>query len=120
MKKIKFLRSDTVRHLRIGKKRKKLQKWRRPSGRHSKIRRKRFSYPKQPSIGYKMPRGQAGLVGGKRIIMAENIRDLEHATKDQTVIISRRVGTRKRIEMLKKSEELQLIVMGSGGKNEIK
>jgi len=46
--KTRFVRVDTHRHSRLGKGRPKLQKWRRPRGKHNKTRLKRFSYPIQP------------------------------------------------------------------------
>ena len=49
----KFLRRDTKRYLKLGKRRKKKQSWRKPTGRDNKMREKRKSYPKVVSIGYK-------------------------------------------------------------------
>ena len=60
-----FLRSDSVRHSRLGKGRRKLLKWRRPRGRHSKIRRHRFSYPVMPAVGYGVPRKDSGKIKGR-------------------------------------------------------
>ena len=118
----RFERADTVRFLRLGKKRPKLQKWRRPRGRHSKIRRKRFSYDIQPGIGFGKPASQRGLVKGVRPILIHNLFELDkvHANKDATVIISSRIGAKKRLEMLKKASEKKLHVIGTNRNRESK
>jgi len=49
----KFLRRTWNRYTKLGRKRKKKQKWRRPTGRDNKMREKRRGYPKIVSVGYK-------------------------------------------------------------------
>lgn len=104
----KFLRSDTPRHLKLGKRRRKLQKWRKPRGRHNKIRKKRFSYPSSPVIGYKKPRNKSFLVNNKIPLVVNNLKELERAHKNNIVIISSKVGAKKRLDLIKKSQELGL------------
>lgn len=108
MAKPKFLRSDTVRHARLGKNKRRLQKWRKARGRHSKIRRKHFSYPVQPGIGYKQTAQKAGLIRGKRATHIGSMGDLSSVQKGSAIIISRRIGAKKRIEILKKAHEMNL------------
>jgi len=50
MAKKRFLRRLTNRYLKLGKKRKKKQKWRKPKGRHNKMREKERGYPAVVSI----------------------------------------------------------------------
>ena len=104
----KFFRQDTVRHLRLGKKRPKLQKWRRPRGRHSKIRKKRFSYPKKPSIGYRTSKKETGKIMGKIPVVIENLKQLESCTKEHIIILARRVGARKKLELIKRAKDKNL------------
>lgn len=106
----RFLRSDTVRHSRLGKNRKKLQKWRRPRGRHSKIRRKRFGYPVKPSVGYRTARVQAGKVNGMTPVLVHTLRDLESLAKGAVIIVAR-IGAKKKIELLKYAREKQLHIL---------
>ena len=108
---VRFLRSDTARHSRLGKNRRKLQKWRRPRGMHSKIRRKRFGYPTFPTVGHKSPRATSGLIDGKKPMVVESIAGLSNVGKNNLVVISRRIGAKKRIELLKKIEEMKLDLM---------
>ena len=109
----RFLRSDTVRHSRLGKNRPKLQKWRRPRGRHSKIRRKRFGYPCAPSMGYASPRAEAGKIAGLVPCLVHNIRELEALTKENIAIIAR-IGAKKKIELLKRAQERSIKIANAG------
>lgn len=113
---VKFLRSDTMRHSKIGKNRRKLQKWRAPRGRHSKIRRKRFGYPRLPGIGFGTPRINSGKVEGLNPVLIHNVKELEQMPKGSIAIIAR-VGARKKIDILKKASELKLRILNVGGKS---
>lgn len=115
---IKFLRSDITRHSRLGKNRKKLQVWRKPRGRHNKIRLKRVSYPVSPNIGYASEKKNAGKVKGLIPILVHNIADLEPIRKENIIIIAR-VGAKKRLEILKRATEKK-IPIANGGKNAAK
>lgn len=113
MKKPRFLRSDTVRHIRLGKTKRRLQKWRKPRGRHNKMRRKRFGYPVQPGIGYKQSSAVSGLIKGKRPIHVVNLTDLRNLPKGQLIVMSRRLGARKKLALLKQAHEMHLIVLNA-------
>lgn len=115
MKKPTFLRSDTVRHIRLGKTKRRLQKWRRPKGRHSKMRRKHVGYPVQPGIGYKQAAPVSGLIKGKKPVHITTLKDMDSLQKGQLIIINRRIGARKRVDLLKKAHELHLSVLNAGG-----
>lgn len=52
MAKKKFKRRTWSRYSKLGRKRKKKQVWRKPTGRDNKMREKRKSYPKVVSTGY--------------------------------------------------------------------
>lgn len=115
MTKPRFLRSDTVRHLRLGKKRRKLQKWRKARGRHSKIRRKHTGYPAQPGIGYKQSAKIAGRIKGKHTVHIISVKDLHALPKDTAIILSRRLGAKKRLAVLKRAQEMHLTVINANG-----
>ncbi len=107
----KFIRQETSRHFRIGKRRKKLQTWRRPKGRHSKMRKKRKSYPVSPSVGYKSPKKLAGRIFGLKPILISNLNELGRLNKDSAVIVARKVGARKKIEIIRKANEMNLKIL---------
>ena len=112
----RFLRVDTNRHSRLGRGRPKLQKWRRPRGKHNKTRLKRFSYPIQPGIGFGTPRVNAGKVQGFMPIVINNVSELQSLSKNNIAIISRNVGAKKKIDILKKASELNIKIANMGGK----
>jgi len=111
----KFLRSDTCRFLRIGKKRRKLQKWRRARGKSNKIRLGRVGCPSMPKVGFKTPRKTAGKVQGLTPKLVHNVAELEKLTKNDIAILAR-IGARKKLELIKKADELKIKIMNLGGK----
>ena len=112
----RFLRQDTTRHHRLGRKRKSLQKWRRPRGRHSKIRRKRFGYPIKVMIGFKRNQAHSGLIEGLKPILVYNVQEMSKLAKNSMAIIAARVGARKKLEMIKKAQEMGIKILNTGGK----
>ena len=98
---MRFLRRDISLHIRIGKKRKSKQVWRRPKGRDNKMRESRKGRPPLVSIGYKRKKEK------KNVIMVYNLQDLENAKKHDVMILGK-VGKKKRIEILKKASEMKL------------
>lgn len=104
----KFLRQDMMRHLRLGKKRKKNQKWRRPKGRDSKMRLKMKGYPVSPSVGYKVPQKDAGKIRGMNPVLVHNVEQLTRILKGNAGMIGSRVGAKKKLEIMKKAEEMNI------------
>lgn len=108
MTKKRFLRRDSVKFSRLGKNRKKLQKWRKAKGRDSQMRLKRRGYPKSPSIGYK----------SKSVIinpLIENLAQLEKINKNSSIIIAKKVGAKKRLDIIKKALSLNLKILNVKG-----
>lgn len=97
----KFLRRTWSRYSKLGKNRKKKQKWRNPKGRDNKMREKRRGYPKVVNIGYKKQMN-------KNPILIKNISELEKA-KGREVIIGK-VGKMKKIEIAKKAKEMKIFI----------
>ena len=112
----KFVRVDTHRFSKLGKGRPKLQKWRRPTGKHNKTRLKRFSYPIQPGIGFGTPRKTSGKVQNLNPILITNMADLLSAGKNNILIVSRKLGAKKKMEILKKAAEMNFKIANAGGK----
>ena len=113
---MKFLRQDYMRHSKLGKNRKKLQKWRRPKGIHSKMRRQRKGYPVSPSVGYKRPKTERNKINGHMPILINNLNDLGKIKKDCIAVLSGNVGARKKIEIIKKAEEMKIKILNLGVK----
>ncbi|WP_088336245.1 50S ribosomal protein L32e [Methanopyrus sp. KOL6] len=108
-KKPKFRRQEWHRYKRLG------EKWRRPKGRHSKMRRKLKNRPKMPNPGYGSPKKVRGLhPSGYEEVLVYNPKDLEKIDpKRQAARIASRVGKRKRQEILDKAEELGIVVLNA-------
>lgn len=98
----KFLRSKTDRYIKLGKRQKKKQKYRKPKGRDNKMREKRKGYPVTVSIGYKKPREH----GKKEIKIINNINELLKVQKGEEIILAKGVGQKKRIELANKAKEI--------------
>jgi large subunit ribosomal protein L32e len=90
----KFLRRTWHKFSKLGKGRKKKQKWRRPTGRDNKMREKRKGYPAVVSIGYGSKKNE------KNPVNVYNIKDLESVKENEIAVIGN-VGEKKRIEMAK-------------------
>ena len=97
-----------------------MQKWRRAVGRHSKIRKNRFGYTKSPRIGFKVDKRESGKIKGKTPLMIYSMSDFSNAGRDNIVIIARTIGAKKKIEFIKKANELNLHILNVksfGGKH---
>lgn len=112
MAKIKFKRQNS------GIKRLK-DVWRRPKGRHSKLRRKIKGKGKVPGIGYKKSGNVRFLhPSGKREFYITNLSELEkiienHKNKLNLIALrlNSRIGKKKRIEILNKAESAGLKIL---------
>jgi len=106
-RKPEFIRQDTH-------KRKKLTvKWRKPKGIHSKIRHHFKGRGKMPSPGYKSPAKVRGMhSSGLKMINISSIKDLQKIkNQSEGVVISKTVGMKKKIEILKMAKELKIKVL---------
>ena len=103
----KFLRRDSSRFSKFGKKRKKMQKWRNPNGRDNKMREQRRGYPKVISVGYKKDKTLRGTLDEKNPVMILNIKDLENLKKNEIAVIGK-VGKKKKIEIANFAKEKKI------------
>jgi len=115
IKRPRFLRSDTNRFLRLGKKRRKLQKWRWGRGKSNKMRLGRAGHGVVPTVGYKTPKAEAGKVQGLIPRLVHNMNELLAVGKGEGVILAR-IGARKKIDLIKKADEMKVKILNLGGK----
>lgn len=81
--------------------------WRRPRGKRSKLRMKEKPRGKQPSVGYRSPKLVRGF-GPKGLmeVKISNVNDFKSIDKEKHFpIIDRRVGRRKKLEIIKAAEK---------------
>ena len=88
------------------------KKWKQPKGMHSKLRQKFKSHLKHPSPGYRSPKETRGLDrSGLNPVIVSNVEELNYVSKDHGVIISKNVGLRKRIDIVKKAKEKSIVLL---------
>jgi large subunit ribosomal protein L32e len=102
-----FKRQEWFRYAKLG------EKWRRPKGIHSKMKRKLARRPPVVLIGYRGPALSRNLhPSGFEEILISNVNDLDSVDpKKQAVRIGGTVGTKKRIVIEDKAEELGIRVL---------
>ncbi|MBU3926118.1 eL32 family ribosomal protein [Patescibacteria group bacterium] len=105
----KFLRRQGNLLSKLGKGRKKKQKWRRPTGRDNKMREKRKGYPAVVSIGHKKSKKESRKIKEKILTIVQNTKDLEKLKQNEIIIIGK-IGKKKREEIIKKAEERKIKV----------
>lgn len=104
-----------MRRSNLGKKRRKLRKWRRPTGRHSKMRQQRKSYPARPTVGHKTARKDSGKIHGLKPILVHNLTQLSKLDKNSAAILAR-IGAKKKLELIKYATEKNIKIINLGNK----
>ncbi len=103
----KFIRQDSHKKVKLG------EKWRRPRGLHSKLRLQKKGHPKLVSVGY--GRSKATKFRGKNKllpVLVSSLKDIEKIdVKNECAIISKNVGLKKKIEMLKEISKKKITVL---------
>src|SRR3989344_5198741 len=120
---VKFLRRTWSRYAKLGKGRKKKQVWRRPTGRHNKMREKRKGSSAVVSIGYRSNKK----LREKKFVKINNLKDLAKIKGNEIAIVSG-IGKKKKIEIAKKAKEMKIEIYNMNpekflklnAKNEIK
>lgn len=105
-KKPEFIQQDYHKKKRLSK------KWKRPTGLQSKMRHQFKGYNRRVKQGWRSPLAVRGFHGkGVEPVLVSNLSDLLNVKKDQGIIVSGKVGLKKRIDILKKAEELKLLIL---------
>ncbi len=113
-KKPKFIRQESWRYKRVP------DKWRRPHGVDSKMRKKVKGWPASPTTGYRSPKKTRGLhPSGFVETRVHAVDDLAGIDPDlQAIRIARTVGGRKRVAILSLAEERGIHVLNPGATRE--
>ncbi|MBI2559429.1 50S ribosomal protein L32e [Candidatus Woesearchaeota archaeon] len=106
-KKPDFIRQDNPKRMKLN------YKWRKPKGIHSKIRHHFKGRRKMPSPGYKSPIEVRGLhSSGLKIVRVFSLGGISKIKNGaEGMVISRSVGSKKRLELLKKAKELNITIL---------
>jgi large subunit ribosomal protein L32e len=111
----KFLRRNTGDYSRLGKLRKKLQKWRAPKGRDNKMRLREKGYPRTVEIGYKKSNKTRDTIKEIKIKKINTLEELDNCKNEEAIRIGR-FGKKKKIEALKiiKDKKLKVVNLNVG------
>jgi large subunit ribosomal protein L32e len=103
----RFVRPESWRYVRLH------PEWRKPKGLDNKIRKSFKGYPKRVKVGYGGPAKARGYhPSGHLDVLVHNPAQLEDLIPERDAVrIGRRVGARKRAEILKRATELGLRVL---------
>ena len=106
-----FLREEWFRYKRISK------NWRRPDGLHSKMRKNLKYRPSKVRVGFRGPKKTRHLhSSGFEEVIIHTTNELENINPDtQAVRIGGTVGTKKRLEILKKANEKEIRILNMKG-----
>lgn len=106
-----FLRDEGFRYKRIPK------NWRRPTGYTSKLRINLKYRPSKVRVGFRAPKLVRGLhASGFEEVMIHTVKELDTIDpKKQAVRIGGTVGTKKRLEIAKRADELAIRVLNMRG-----
>lgn len=106
-----FLRDEGFRYKRIPK------NWRRPTGFTSKLRINLKYRPSKVRVGFRAPKIVRGFhSSGFKEVMIHTVKELERIDpKKQAVRIGGTVGTKKRLEIAKRADELAIRVLNMRG-----
>lgn len=108
-RKANFQRTKYFAYVKLGSKQKRMQKYRRATGRHNKTRQKWRSRPPMVEVGYKNDNRTRGLINGKMPIMIYNLEDIKKL-KAENIAILGKIGIKKKIEIAKELQKQKLEV----------
>ncbi|MFH1682388.1 MAG: 50S ribosomal protein L32e [Candidatus Woesearchaeota archaeon] len=102
-----FVRKDSHKKARVA------SNWRKPRGKHSPIRQQHKGKPKLVSVGYGSPEEVKGLhLSGLKMVLVDNAKQLESLDpKTDGVLISGKIGNKKRIDLIKLASEKKLKII---------
>ena len=94
------------------KKKRVQKKWKRPTGLQSKMRHQFKGYARRVKQGWRSPVEIRGFHGTNvDAVVVTTIADIQSLKKGQAALIARTVGTRKKLVLIAKAEELKIPVV---------
>ncbi len=110
---MKFLRVMGNKKIRLGKRNKKLQKWRRARGKHNKTRESIRGKAVKVKIGFRTPKKGRNKIQGKIPFRINNLDDLKLIKKENIAIIAK-LGKKKKQQIESRLKELGIEILKTG------
>jgi ribosomal protein L32E len=104
-KKPKFKRKDSHKYSKLGKGRKNKQTWRKPTGRHNKMRNQMKGHPAVVAIGYKTDNKIRNTIQDKKPVYVYNVKDITKLKQNEIAVLGK-IGNRNKLEIANKAKEL--------------
>lgn len=105
-----FIRTKHYAYACLGKRQKSKRKYRRPSGRHNKMRQKWKGRTPMVEVGYKNSESIRGLIQGKMPLLVSNLTELAKVGKDNVIILAK-VGKRNKLEIVKEAKAKKITIL---------
>lgn len=108
-KKPDFRRQEAYRYVRLK------DEWRKPKGRHSKLRKGEKARGKKPSVGHMSPPGVKGLTKqGYKPVLVSNKASLSGIDPaHEAVVIGSSVGKKKKMEIVIEAERMKIKILNA-------
>ena len=105
-----FIRTKHYAYACLGKRQKSKRKYRRPTGRHNKMRQKWKGRTPMVEVGYKNSESIRGLINEKMPILISNVSELAKVGKNNVIILAK-VGKRNKFEIVKEAKAKKMIIL---------
>ncbi len=115
----KFLRREWYKYSKLGRRHAKKQKWKKPTGRHNKMREGRKGCPACVNIGYGTQKDTRGKIMGKTPVIIMNINDLAKLNENDIAMIGG-IGKKKKMEIAKIALEKRIEICNMNAKSFLK
>jgi large subunit ribosomal protein L32e len=106
-----FLKKDWHKLIRLGSTVKKNRKWRAAKGRQNKIRLEHRGQQARPKIGWSNSKLEKGKVNGLYATRVENVQELTKLKHSSAIIVSGKVGEKKKKEIIAKANEMKMKIL---------
>ena len=106
----KFKRTDAVKYSKLGVRRKKLQKYRKPRGRDNKLRLNMKGHTRKVKIGFRSPKSTRYKIKEKQPILVHNLQELKQIKESQIPILAK-IGARKKKEIAEYAKEKKIEIL---------
>jgi large subunit ribosomal protein L32e len=115
----RFLRNKWRTYSKLGRGRKKKQKYRKSKGIDNKMRLKMKGNPRNISIGFRKEKAKRDIIKGRKTVLVKNIQDIKRLDKSEIGIVAN-IGDRKKKEIAEYLQKNKIEVLNLNPEKELK